>query len=418
MISLNIWILQTGEPLHIDGGNVRPMRAMNLSNKLVNTGHNVVLWSSAFYHQEKCHRSLIQQSIRVSDNLEIRLIPSRGYQHNIGLGRLIDHAQLALNLIKMLIKYNDVPDVAFIGYPPIETAVVMVHWLSKYGVPSLLDIKDQWPLLFLCSLPTFLKPFGRVILWPYFYLAKRAMLEATGLSAMANGFLNWALTFSGRTRTDNDCIFPLTSPSENVATDQLEKARRWWDSQGVLDNGRPRICFIGSHSRAFDFRQVYEAAKMFSQISDNCQFVICGDGECSFELHSMMNGLPNVYFPGWIDRPRIVALAERSIASLAPYSNTEDFLMSIPNKIIDALYLSLPILSSLQGEVASLIIENGVGMCYGAGTGKSLYDCIQILVEYPSMQKSMSQKARALYEDRFSFEIVYGGLVKHLENMV
>ena len=36
---MDIWILQTGEPLHSDKGNPRPMRAMNLSNKLVERGH-------------------------------------------------------------------------------------------------------------------------------------------------------------------------------------------------------------------------------------------------------------------------------------------------------------------------------------------------------------------------------------------
>jgi len=29
----------------------------------------------------------------------------------------------------------------------------------------------------------------------------------------------------------------------------------------------------------------------------------------------------------------------------------------------------------------------------------------------------MSQNARSLYEKQFSFEMVYGGLVKHLEKM-
>lgn len=41
--SFLIWIFQTGEPLHIDGGSARPMRAMNLSNALVQAGHRVVL---------------------------------------------------------------------------------------------------------------------------------------------------------------------------------------------------------------------------------------------------------------------------------------------------------------------------------------------------------------------------------------
>ena len=48
---MNIWILQTGEPLHSDGENARPMRAMNLANKLIENGHSVTLWSSAFSHQ-------------------------------------------------------------------------------------------------------------------------------------------------------------------------------------------------------------------------------------------------------------------------------------------------------------------------------------------------------------------------------
>jgi len=67
--------------------------------------------------------------------------------------------------------------------------------------------------------------------------------------------------------------------------------------------------------------------------------------------------------------------------------------------------------------VASLIDEHGVGMRYGTDTGKTLHDCITALVQDNALQRRMSQNARALYAERFSFEIVYGGLVKHLEKM-
>jgi hypothetical protein len=70
--SLTIWLLQTGEPLHIDSGNPRPMRAMNLANALVASGHKVVIWSSSFYHQEKRHRAQGKNRISVSPGLEIR----------------------------------------------------------------------------------------------------------------------------------------------------------------------------------------------------------------------------------------------------------------------------------------------------------------------------------------------------------
>lgn len=410
---LLIWVFQTGEPLHIDGENARPMRAMNLSNALVGAGHKVVLWSSAFYHQEKRHRSSTQQSIRIADNLEVRLIPSCGYQRNIGMRRLIDHAQLAFNLNRMLKHVKELPDVAFIGYPPIETAAVLTLWLAKRGVPSLLDVKDQWPSMFLEAVPVKLRPLASIVLWPYFYLARRAMRDASGLSSMANSFLDWALGFAGRSRTENDGVFPLTTPLGQVSATQLAEARQWWDEQGIKNDGCPRFCFVGSHMSIFDFTPIQEAAKESSAY----QFVICGDGGSSAELRSMMADLPNVYFPGWVDRPKIEALAERCLGSLAPIQNIESFQKSLPNKIIDALSLGLPILCPLQGEVASLIAEHGVGLRYGTDSGKTLHDCIQDLIKDSALQKRMSQKARALYADQFSFDMVYGGLVKHLEKL-
>jgi len=98
--------------------------------------------------------------------------------------------------------------------------------------------------------------------------------------------------------------------------------------------------------------------------------------------------------------------------------NIDNFTRNLPNKIVDALSLGLPILSPLQGEVASLIADYGVGMRYGTDTGKTLHDCIQALMQDNTLQKTMAQNARSLYAERFSFEMVYGGLVKHLEKMV
>lgn len=414
---MNIWVFQTGEPLHIDGENARPMRAINLSNALVDAGHKVILWSAAFSHQEKRHRSRTAKSIKVSDKLEIRLIPSRGYSRNIGLSRLVDHAQLALNLKKMLKQVDALPDVAFIGFPPIETAAVLTSWLKKRSVPSLLDVKDQWPSLFLDAVPASLRLLGRVALSPYFYFARSAMQDASGISAMADGFLDWALGIAGRKRIDKDGVFPLTSPSGQVSASQLEEAMQWWDTQGISNDGRSRVCFVGTFMSVFDWKPVQQAAKMALNGKIPCEFVICGDGGSSAEVRAMMAGLPNVHFPGWVDRPKIEVLAELCQAALVPYLNIDSFMRSIPNKVVDALSLGLPILCPLKGEVAKLINEYGVGMRYGTDSGKSLYDCIQTLTEDKDLQKKMSQKAWALYEERFSFKMVYGGMVRHLEKL-
>ena len=412
---MNVWLLQTGEPLHIDAGNPRPMRAMNLANALATAGHNVVLWSSAFHHQEKRHRSRCARRIIVSAQLEIRLIPSPGYVRNIGHGRLWDHVILGLNVWHHLKQETQLPDVAFIGYPPIEAAAIMTHWLSVRGVPIMLDIKDQWPNIFVDSLPVTMRPLGRIILAPYFYLAKSAMRDATGLSAMAGGFLSWALDFAGRQRNEFDRVVPLTTPIAQISAGELDFARQWWDNKGIVADHRPRICFVGSHSQAFDIEPIYQAAKHFSSHANQCEFVICGDGEYSAAWRSLMSGLPNVHFSGWIDRPQIEALAERTYAAITPYRNSESFTKSLPNKVIDALSLGLPILSPLQGEVAILIDNNRVGLRYGTDSGKSLIQCIELLIADPDLRQQISINALNLYCQNFCSDIVYGGLVNHLE---
>ena len=58
---MKVWIFQTGEPLHSDDDNPRPMRAMNLANSLVDMGHSVIIWSSAYYHQKK---GIVQTNIK------------------------------------------------------------------------------------------------------------------------------------------------------------------------------------------------------------------------------------------------------------------------------------------------------------------------------------------------------------------
>jgi glycosyltransferase involved in cell wall biosynthesis len=282
----------------------------------------------------------------------------------------------------------------------------------------MVDVKDQWPVIFIDALPAPLKLVGRIALAPYFYYGRRALRDATALSAMADGFLRWAAWFAGRAVGDLDRVVPLTTPTGQITEAELQEAGSWWDQQGIHADGTQRICFIGSHSKAFDMEPVTQAAKSMAAAGNPCQFVLCGDGENSVAWQEKVADLPNVYFPGWIDRARIEALTRRSCAALAPYHNSDDFVRSIPNKVIDSLALGLPVLSPLRGEVRSLISDFDVGLSYGPVVEKTLESCIEDLAAMPDLRKKLSDNALKLFRERFSFETVYGGLVSHLEMLV
>jgi glycosyltransferase involved in cell wall biosynthesis len=413
---LKVWIFQTGEPLHLDDGNPRPMRAMNLANALADKGHKVILWSSSFYHQEKRHRSKGFQKIHINNHLEIWLIPSPGYKRNISISRLFDHFILALNLNRQLDLQESMPDVAFIGYPPIESAFILMRWLKKKNIPSVLDVKDQWPVILVQSMPKFIRPLARAILSPYYLIAKKTMRNSTGICAMSHSFVNWSLEFSNRVESDFDFVAPLTSPTELLSELEKDRAVSWWSERGIEKCSGYRIMFVGSFSRAFDFDAIFKAADDLFEKDINFEFVLCGSGDLGRDLRSKANQYENVKIIEWIDREKIVFLSKISSAFIAPYRNSSDFFISIPNKIIDAMKLGLPLLSPLKGEVESLIKDNKVGFTYSDNIPLSV--CIQSLVKDNKLQEQMSNNAKELYHKKFDYNKVYNGLVDHLEIMV
>lgn len=413
---MNIWIFQSGEPLHCDQDNPRPMRAMNLANKLVEKGHKVILWSSAFSHQSKSHRSKTYQRIYISDSLEIRLIPSTGYKKNISISRFYDHCLLAWNLHRRLILEKLAPDAAFIGYPPIEPAYIMSRWLNKNNVPFFLDMKDQWPHILVKSFPIFLRPIARFILSPYFYIAKKTIKNSTAISAHVSGYIKWALLFSKRESSESDKIFPLTAPEDKIDLNSLERSKIWWSDQGISKDNSLKIIFVGSFSRAFNFDDIFNASTKLLKEGIDCQFILCGDGDRNEELRLKAKSHANIKIIEWIDRPKIIALSEISNAAIAPYKNSEDFVTSIPNKVIDSMMLGLPLLSPLEGEVKYLIEKYNVGYSYNNNT--PLDECIKILGQSQDLENTLSENAKKLYASEFEFNKVYDDLATEIEGLV
>lgn len=408
---LRVWIFQTGEPMPLDGDGSRPMRAINLSDALVAAGHEVVLWTADFDHTNHRHRYGRNTKVRVSPHLEVRFVRSRGYETNVGPARLLDHAQLAVNLRRLLIG-EEPPDVAFVGYPPIEPASVIVHWLREHDTPVLLDVKDAWPEVLLRGVPDGFKHSGRLALWPYYLLMRQAFREATGLTSTAEPFLNWSLEAAGRDRVPADRVFPLTSSRSDFSDDELADAGVWWDQQGVFDDERFRVFFVGTLHSSYDFSPVAEAAREV-----DVQVVICGDGSSASDIRAQMAGLSNVILPGWVSDRQAEALGRRSTLALAPIAPHPDFAMSVPNKFYDAMSKGLPILTSLTGAAGDMVESRDTGRVYGGEGRPPLREVLAELVRNPSIVEQMSARALETYTTEFSYESVYGAAVAHLESL-
>jgi glycosyltransferase involved in cell wall biosynthesis len=388
---------------------------MNLTNALVKRGHEVTLWTSSFYHQEKRHRFYSGQRIKVSSQLTIQLIPSKGYTRNIGLERLIDHAQLSINLKRVLNSgVDELPDVAFVGYPPIEVAHTMIRWLEKRNIPTVIDVKDFWPQVFVEAFPVYLRRIARVLLSPYFYLGRQAIARASAVTSMTDSFLSELMAFSGRQRSPLDGVLPLSSHLAFHAQHEEEVVRRLWAERGLDLSHQRRFIFVGSLSRAFDFEPLYVAMSKLQELYPDVELVICGSGEEENNLKEKFSKFEKVYFPGRINNQSIGFLMKHSRATLAPYKSTPNFIKNFPNKIIDSLSYGVPVISGLSGEVQNYIQEHKFGI-FCEGSGDSWFKAMVSLINDPALQKRMSESALCVYEKIFSFDVVYGSFVEKLE---
>jgi glycosyltransferase involved in cell wall biosynthesis len=387
------------------------MRAINLSNALVERGHEVVLWSSDFDHMVKAHRFGSPQSIKLSEQLSVRLIQSCGYKSNVGLRRLLDHFQLGWNLRKML-KDETAPDVAFIGFPPVEPAWIMLRWLRFRSTPTVLDVKDAWPEMLFHKFPPFLKFFAKVALLPYTAMMRSSFKTTNSLSSITEEFLSWSLQKVNRPQSPLDMVLPLTSADLSFSDTEIKEAEDYWDGLGVTSSDRDRVFFVGTLNEVFDFEAAIDAAQTL-----DIEVVIAGDGPQRDYLLDKTSELPNFILPGWISSAQALVLSKRSKISFAPIKLRVDFEKSIPNKFIDSFRLGKPIVTSLGGVAGNLLENTNTGVLYAQNPISDLTNKLEKLFSSQSDIVEMSLNARDLYLERFDCKKIYGELVADLENL-
>ena len=416
---MRICILQTGEPLHIDNGNYRPMRCMLLADKLIENGHDVYIISSAFFHQRKIHRSNSNKWIKIKNNLKIYLIPSLGYKNHISFKRILDHIILALNLF-IFLKSNKsfIPERVFIGYPPILTSFVMTKWCLKKNIPFIVDVKDKWPEHFIEPIPIHLKKIARIFLHPYFIIARYIFKKATKITSITNEYLDWIKAFSNDDFTIGDRYFlsPLIRKSFTLSEKERYQNLNFWKQKKFNISKEKYFCFIGSYTKSFDFNFIYKSANLLLKKYPEISFVLCGSGDQYQNIIKRFQNIPNVLVFGEINKFQAKILIKHSIATLAPYVNNKNFQNHIPNKIIESLENGKPFITTLDGKLKEIIQKYNNGIFIKNDDNLNIYGYEKILKDKECLH-NLNINAKKSYEELFNFEETFNKLENNLINL-
>lgn len=356
------WIITTGEQIPIiDGENIRKWRSYNLTEKLLEKGHDVVRWTSTFDHSQKTHRFAKNTEIKISEKYIVRLVHGCGYTKNISFKRLRDHRQIAEQFMAWTKKVQK-PDLILCSFPTIELSEKATKYGIENNIPVILDVRDLWPDIFIEFCPKYIHGIAKLLLYPLFFKTKKAFKNATSLVGITKGIVAWGWQKKNINKSEgNFKVFPLgykpfIYENQDVNIENFAKVLgKPFDTQLTY------VCFIGTMGKMVNFEIINDLETLITINNLKIHLLMCGDGEMLKLIPDSLRKSPNITFTGWIGAKEISNVLNFSKIGFLPYFQREDFLLSIPNKVAEYMSAGLPIISTLGGEVAKLLKEESIG---------------------------------------------------------
>ena len=405
---MRLWIVSVGEPLPVDGDNVRLRRMGNLAMYASSNNVDVEWFSVSFDHYGKTQRCETNKDYQINDNFTMHLVYTNGYKRNVSLARIIHHKNAGKNIKKRMGELNK-PDIIFASMEPLEVSNAAVKYAEENNVPCIVDVRDLWPEIYYDVIPKQLHFILDIYVKSCTKSLSYTMEHSDSIVGLSEGFLNYGLKYAKRKRSENDRIFPIAYPNYNY-NEYKGRLEELWGQYGICQDDFI-VTFLGNFGDQFKFEEIIEAAKKLEKY--NIKFVLCGNGKHIEEIKAQVSS--NVIIPGWIEKAQILSLLSNSKVGIAPYINSMNYRMNTPNKFGEYLSASLPIAVSVSGEMEKLLKQNECGYMYTDGS--SLANIILEYYKSTEKQTTHAKNARKLYEKMFNADFANDNLLKHINNV-
>ena len=323
--------------------------------------------------------------------------------------------RLALNYLSFIVSgvlcgpfllRNRKYDVVFVyGLSPILLAIpaVFISWLK--GNKLVVWVQDLWPQSLSATgyiNSTFLLQCVEVVVrWIYRHtdlllVQSRAFVAAVSALAPGKPVIYYPNSV--------DSSFAIPSDMDRKDT-QIEE----------LEAGFP-VIFAGNIGAAQAVECIFEAAQILQEVAQ-IRFVIFGNGSKWVWLRDRIAdlGLTNIFLAGRFPIEAMPAYLQKAEVLLVSLSDKPIFSLTVPNKIQAYMATGKPIVASLNGEGARLVMESGAGISSPAEDPVALAKAILSLYQMSADQRrKIGENGRAYYRNHFDHEVLVDQLIDHL----
>ncbi len=408
-----IWYISLYEPLPVGGDKNRLMRTGMLTKALHERGHEIELWLPGFEHMQHQHYEK-NSSIAVSQlGFKIQYIKGIGYKSDTSIRRFIHNFLLAqeFNHIKNI--RTKAPDLIITQIPSLELAYVVTQYAKNQNIPIITDIRDPWPDIYKRLFNKIFLPLYYILFFNEILKAKYIISHATSITAVSQQYLSWSLNYANNRNTQFDRVFYI-GYDENYLTTIDNKSPKFEDIKAFSNTALVAI-YVGTLGFNCDVETLISSAKILLSINKDIKLVIAGAGGNEAALLEAATKYSNLKFLGWLEQHEISYLYTLADVGLAPFP--KDAMNSLTNKPFEYMAASLPILSSLKGELDDLITTNNIGFTYTAGNADDLSDKLLKLYEMKTAGNlaDLRKRSQDLFQSKFNSESIYSKFSEHIE---
>ena len=382
----------------------------SLSIELKNNGHDVsVLTGLPNYPTGKISHgySFWKNSNETWNGIKIyrsKLIPRFSGK---GVNLFFNYISFALfSSVKLFFTKNEKPDLIFVYEPsPITVGIPAIVAKKKFkNIPIYFWVQDLWP--------DSLKDTGafknEFILNAVDKLTRYIYKKSDFILVQSEAFVDYII----KQGVPSNKIKYFPNPTEkfyNISDTKIEYSK-------LFPNGF-NLVFAGNIGEAQGFDTLIEAAHKLKKLHYPIFWNIFGDGRAKEQFKKKVYDLnlgANFLFKGSFkseEMPLLFACADALVVSL---KKSKIFSLTVPAKVQSYLACGKPIIGSIDGEGAKIIIQARAGLVSDSENVDNLVTNIINLYNLSEFERStLGLNGRAYFEKEFSMEI----LIDKLENI-
>jgi colanic acid biosynthesis glycosyl transferase WcaI len=172
------------------------------------------------------------------------------------------------------------------------------------------------------------------------------------------------------------------------------------------NNRKFRVLYIGAFSPAYDFDQIFQAAKLLVNTRE-IEFVIQGGGELArtLKFKTEEKKLGNVkVIEKIVSRVEVVKELCGADVLLLPLNGIGSIEMGISSKLYEYQAAGKPIICCSNGQPKSFVLATNSGLVVDPGDYEALAKAVITLRENPELAEKMGKQGRAYAENEASIE--------------